>query len=294
MRVLVAGGDGFIGRNVSAVLQSQGHEVFRSARDAGEGVVGINLLDKKEASQNVVSIQPDIIINCAGVVGNGDFDDNVRISRNLLLAVGEAGLQLHRYIMCGSAGEYGNVPQSSWPVREDAPLQATSPYALSKIEEERTVRELGEKYDIDVIIARIFNPLGVGMSPRFLTSNILDQIQKVKLGETDTITVGRADALRDYIHIGDVAKAIALIATKDHTHDVYNIGSGVASTTEELVRLMLDESGVEAIIKESSNEPEASVASQADISRIQGEFSWQPTRSLGWIVKEIVHGTADK
>jgi len=105
MRVLVAGGDGFIGRNVSAVLQSQGHEVFRSARDAGEGVVGINLLDKKEASQNVVSIQPDIIINCAGVVGNGDFDDNVRISRNLLLAVGEAGLQLHRYIMCGSAGE---------------------------------------------------------------------------------------------------------------------------------------------------------------------------------------------
>ncbi len=290
MKVFVAGSTGFIGRNVSTAFEAQGYEVFRSSRVPNQTNITVNLLDSDQVKDTIARTQPDIIINCAGVVGgSGNFEDNVIISRNLLEAVGNTGLELYRFVICGSAGEYGHVDKHDWPVSEDTPLRATNPYALSKIEEERIVHDLAKEYGIDAVVVRIFNPLGSDMPAKFLITNVLEQIKKVKAGESDTILVGRADALRDYVYIDDVSRALFLLATKNHKFDVYNVGSGVATSTEELVNCMLGESGVNATIVENSPEPEETVASQADISRLEEEFSWKPSKSLKQIIKEIIH-----
>lgn len=292
MRVFVAGGEGFIGRNVSEVLESQGHEVYRSSRSAkGEHIIGVDLLDSEQVGHSIETTKPDVIINCAGVVGgNGNFEDNVSISKNLIEAAAAAGLGLKRFVVCGSAGAYGNVDQENWPVKEDTPLSATNPYPLSKIAEEEMVRSLAAKYDIDAVVARIFNPVGTGMPSKFLITNVLEQVNRIKAGETNEVSVGRADALRDYVDVKDVSRALALLATRDHIHDVYNIGSGIATSTEDLVNHIIDESNIEGevAITEMSAEPEKSVASQADISRLRGEFEWEPSVSLRQTIKQVV------
>ncbi len=293
MKVFVAGGEGFVGRNVSETLSSEGHDVIRGTRrSVGDSFVQVDLLDPKQVEQCLDGMRPDIIINCAGVIDkSGDFEDNVRMSSNLLGSVAVVGLQLHRFVMCGSAGEYGNVDPKNWPVSEETPLQASNPYAQSKIREEEAVRHLAAEHGFDAVVARIFNPIGNGMPAKFLISNILGQIEKIKPGEISEISVSRADALRDYIDIGDAAKALALIALHDHNYDAYNIGSGKSTSTGELVRCIMKESGVSAdiAIRELSDEPEQPVASQADISRLTDEFGWKPEISLQETIRGIIN-----
>lgn len=292
MKILVAGGDGFIGRNVARTLISQGHEVYKSSRTKeGDSFVKIDLLDSSQVTERIGDVRPEIIINCAGVVGSGaDFNENVYITRNLIEAIAEVGLRLHRLVICGSAGEYGQISQDQWPVKETSSLNATNPYAISKVEEEKAALTLSAQYGIDTIVARVFNPIGADMPAKFLISNILRQIDQVKNGSTDPITVGRLDALRDYVDVADVAEALALLATRDHTYDVYNIGSGVATSTQEVVRCILEKSGLplDTSVSETSPDPEPSVASMADITRLQEDFSWQPRISLQQTIEGVV------
>lgn len=292
MKVFVAGGEGFVGRNVCEMLSSQGHNVLKGTRrNGGDSLVQINLLNQKQVEQRLSEIKPDVIINCAGVIDkNGDFEDNVRMSANLLGSAAVVGLRLHRFVMCGSAGEYGNVAQKDWPVSEETPLRPVNPYAQSKVREEDMVREFASGHDIDAVVARIFNPIGSGMPAKFLISNILGQIEKIKSGENSEVSVGRTDALRDYVDVRDAAKALALLALRDHRYDAYNVGSGRSTSTGELIRCIMRESGVSAdiSIRELSDEPERPVASQADISRLVEEFGWRPEIPLRKTIRGII------
>lgn len=298
MKVFVAGAGGFIGRNVCDALESEGHTVFRGMRPTEEYLIsGIDLLNQDHIERGLREMKPDVIINCAGVVDkNGDFEDNVRISRNLLEAANAAGLRLRRFVMCGSAGEYGSVDPKDWPVSEETPLRGASPYALSKIREEGMVRELSSKFGIDAVVARIFNPIGNGMPKKFLISNILEQVEKIKSGRSRDVTVSRADALRDYIDIKDVAIAFAHIATGNHEHPTYNIGSGKSTSTGELVRCIIEESGIAAStgMMELNAEPELPVASQADVSRLMNEFSWRPGIPLRETIRGVIYHEKNK
>ncbi len=291
MKIFVAGARGFIGRNVSDILESQGNEVYRGTRPMEDSMTGIDLLNQKDIEQKFSEMQPDVIINCAGVVSKeGDFEDNVRMSRNLLNATAAIGLYSCRFVMCGSAGEYGIVSREDWPVSEKTPLRGASPYAQSKIKEEEVVKDLASRYNIDAIVARIFNPIGNDMPAKYLISNVLTQIEKVKSGESSEIVVSRADALRDYINVKDVARALALLATKDHGYDIYNIGSGISTSTAELVQCIIEESGapLDCPIRELNGAPEQSVASQADISRLVDEFGWRPQVALHETIKGAI------
>ena len=76
--------------------------------------------------------------------------------------------------MSGSAGQYGLVDAEHLPVTEDAPLAATSGYGVSKIEEVEFAKDFAAEHDIDVVEARIFNPVGPGMHERFIVNYCFD------------------------------------------------------------------------------------------------------------------------
>ncbi len=291
MKVLVLGADGFIGQNVARVLEVS-HQVYRATRNPQtDNNTYIDLLKPETISAALELVKPDAIIQCAGIVDNSDAaDQNVTFTNNLLEQIIASG-QRPNIIISGSAGEFGNVAPEDIPVKETAPLNASSMYALAKKKEIELALKIRNSHSLAITIARIFNPIGIGMGEKFLISRILLQLSEIQSGKRASIEVNRLDAKRDYVDVRDIGTAIKYLIENDPQHDVYNIGSGISTTNGDLVDLIIKNSNLEFSpnIVETSEQPEQLVAIQADISRIQHEFGWSPSVTLEDTVKEIIH-----
>ncbi|MBA3758514.1 GDP-mannose 4,6-dehydratase [Candidatus Saccharibacteria bacterium] len=292
MRVLVLGSDGFFGRNIVAALAGS-HEVIKGTRrpDVSEGQHYIELSKPDNIVAALNELQPDAIVNNAGVVENSDKAlMNPVMTTNLLEAVVKIGLQPKRIIIYGSAAEYGIVTEKDIPVKEDTPLNPFTTYGKSKVQETAASLKFRKVYNLPVTIARIFNPIGVGMGPRFLISGVLRQFHGIKAGTREAIEVSRLDAKRDYCHILDAAQAVKLLIEGQPKEAIYNISSGVSTSNGEIIELILAYSKLEQRpdIIETAPEPEPLLATQADISRIREEFGWETKRSVEETVQEII------
>lgn len=292
MKVLVFGSGGFVGRHVVEQLTPT-YEVHGTSQSKPETERNhhVDLIDPVSVEYLVKRVSPDFIINCAGVVGPlGDFSDNIVFTRNILEA-SKSVETLKKIVICGSAAVYGNVRPDELPVSERQPTVPTSEYGNSKLKEEQTALEFERKYGLPVVVARIFNPLGAGMKPRFLTSRVMDQIKQVRCGERNTIELSRLDATRDYPGVEDVARGLQALLAKGVAGEVYNIGSGISTTNGELAKKMIKASklGREVELVETSNKPEPEVASLADISKVKNDTGWIPSSTLDMVIEEIVH-----
>ena len=294
MKVLVIGADGFVGRNTVKELRKDASlEVITASRKHTEDLV-IDLSDRSSIEAAIMSVEPDVIVNCAGVVANDENAfKNGEFCRNLFEAIIARGALYPKVIITGSAAEYG-VVESPGPVDEDTPLNATSDYGKSKIEEVAIAQKYAEEYNINLVVARIFNPIGPGMGDKFLLTSLLKQIDGYRDGNTSNISVSRLDSKRDYIDVRDLASAIHHFVTGnniDH-HVVQNIGSGVSTSNGELVKSLLSylELSEKPTIIETQTDPEPTYAAQANISRIKKEFNWEPKYDLNTTVEDIVHG----
>jgi nucleoside-diphosphate-sugar epimerase len=299
-KVLIIGSGGFIGGAVKSLL-SNDFQVYGAHSSPGsyseKDSIYIDLLKPATIEEALRKIQPQVIINCSGIVENSEKAMlNPVFSENLLKEVVKAKLRPERIIISGSAAEYGVVDKSNIPVSEDAPLNANAGYGLSKLQETRLALKIGQEHDLPVVIARIFNPIGKGMHSRFLIPKIILQVQEFADGKREVIEVSRLDSKRDYINVEDVALAIKALAKsppKKLSHDVYNIGSGKSTSNGELIELVIKNSSVKKQPKviETSQDEEPLVAIQADISRLKNEFGWSPIKSIDETVREIVNGT---
>lgn len=293
MRILVFGADGFIGRNVCKEL-SDGHEIYKASLknfDNNSHRVKVDLLNKSSIAEALHTTKPDFIINCAGVVdATMDTGLNVEFTENILSQVAKTD-GVKRVIICGSAGEYGQVNYDDIPVNERAPLNADGGYGLSKKLEEQKALEYSEKYDIDIVVLRIFNPIGIGMANKFLLTRLLEQVEEYRQGKRSAIEISRLDSKRDYIAVGDVAKAIRVIIEGSPRENIYNVGSGISTSNGDLLQLIIKNSKLESMpeIVETSDQVEPLVATQADITRISNEFNWRPLYKIDDVVRNIVY-----
>lgn len=291
MRILILGADGFIGRAVTSAFSKE-HDVYTASRDGSDGPksVKLDLLDKPAIGKTLDSVKPEIIINCAGVVENSDKAKlNIEFTHNLLETASKSGLEFKKIFVSGSASEYGVVSPQDIPVKETTALNPNSIYGQSKAEEVKLALDY-QQAGLPVVVGRIFNPIGVGMHPRFLIPSMLTQLKKFKNGEAKSIEVSRLDSKRDYINVKDVARAIKEISEKDTKYDVYNIGTGQGTSNRELINILAKELKLEKMpsIAETSRQPEQLIANQADITRLRTDLGWQPVCTIEETVKEIV------
>ncbi len=289
MKILVIGSNGFIGKAVCHELRSD-HEVFCADRSV-DADFKIDLLEKESIRKVLTDISPEIIINCAGVVENSEkaILTNPVVTLNLLQVISELKVRSRKIVLTGSAGEYGEV-MGNEAVKEEVALRAESFYGRSKILESSVALYFKDVQKLPVVIARIFNPIGIGMHPRFLLPKIIATVSGTEEGKAGKIEVNRLDARRDYIDVRDVAGAIKDIAEKKTKHSTYNIGSGISTSNKELIDIIIKESGLREMpqIIESSNNPEPHLADRADIGRIKSDLGWIPKISLENTVKEII------
>ncbi|MFC9333915.1 NAD-dependent epimerase/dehydratase family protein [Arthrobacter sp. NPDC057009] len=295
MKTLVIGANGFVGRSFCRVLGPE-HEVIVGARAQGEGrgrSQYVDLLQPSSIAAALAHVQPDVIINCAGVMTADGTATNTAMTGNLLHEVLKSGRDLHSVVVCGSASVYGSVEPDELPVHESNQLRAVSVYGRDKVGEECIGRLYRYSFGIPVVTARIFNPIGAGMPGRQLLPSICRQLQQWKAGRRERLEVTRLDAARDYFSAVDVARGLAALAYGQPREFAYNIGSGKRTSNGALLQRLFTLAGLDCAppVRQSSSTPQLPLASQAATQAINSEFGWTPEAALDDSILEVLDET---
>ena len=276
MKILVTGGLGFIGSHTVVELQNEGFEVIaidnlsNSSIDVLGGIEritgkkplfeNIDLRDKS-AVQNFFSKYQDIsgVIHFAASKAVGEsvenpllyYENNIN-SLVYLLQELQKKPEAH-FIFSSSCTVYGQAEKM--PITENAPIQvAMSPYGNTKQIGEEIITDVAKVTNINSILLRYFNPIGahpsaeIGELPLGVPQNLVPFITQTAFGLREKLSVFGDDyptpdgtAIRDYIHVVDLAKAhvIALqrLLKKQNSEkvEIFNLGTGTGSSVLEVI-----------------------------------------------------------
>ncbi len=309
MRVLVAGGAGYIGSVVTAALLEGGHEVTvlddLSTGHADAVPDGARLVDVPlQASAPVLAdVRPEAVLHFAAksLVGESQqrpelyWEHNVGGSLALLEAMRAADCR--RIVFSSTAATYGEPEQV--PIREDAPTRPTNTYGATKLAVDAMLTSYATAYDFAAVSLRYFNVAGAahGLGERHTTETHLIPIAlQVAAGTRESMTIYGEDyptpdgtCIRDYIHVSDLADAhlLALTAPQPGEHRVYNLGNGTGFSVQQVVDAVREVTGHEVPVEvgpRRAGDPAQLVASS---DRIRADLGWSPRHTdLTGIVRD--------
>jgi UDP-glucose 4-epimerase len=284
MKILVTGGLGFIGSHTVVELQSEGFEVVivdnlsNSSEEVLKGIVAISgkmplyeKLDLREKAtvQNFFKKHDDIagVIHFAASKAVGEsvenpllyYENNINTLVYLLQELQQK--QDANLIFSSSCTVYGQA--EIMPITEDASIQvAMSPYGNTKQIGEEIITDVTKVTNINAILLRYFNPIGahptaeIGELPIGVPQNLVPFITQTGFGLRKELSVYGDDyptpdgtAVRDYIHVVDLAKAhvIAMqrLLNKKNLAKVetFNLGTGTGSSVLEVINAFEKVSG---------------------------------------------------
>jgi dTDP-glucose 4,6-dehydratase len=204
------------------------------------------------------------------IEGGSEFvSTNVMGTQVLLDAARSTNIK--RFVHVSTDEVYGSISEGSWP--EDHPLLPNSPYSASKAGSDLLVRAYNRTHKLDTVITRCSNNYGQyqfpeKVMPLFIT-NIIEG-KKVPL-------YGNGLNVRDWLHVDDHCRGIALALTKGRAGEVYNIGGGTELTNVELTHKILKAMGVgEEFIQPVEDRKGHDLRYSVDISKINKELGYSP------------------
>ena len=251
-RVLVTGVGGALGQATLARLKKDPSCIIVTAGRGSEDL-HLDLLGKPDFVRLLDQAQADLILHFAATFSN-EFDEayaaNVEATRQLLEAAQSAGSP-PRILLLGSAAEYGAVRPEENPIREDHVLSPVSIYGLSKTWQTQLAMLYASR-GVDVIVARLFNLQGPGLSERLFLGRVQKQLQEVREGRRTELELGPLTAVRDYVEADDAAEQLVAVATHGQSGRIYHLGSGKPVTMRELLRSILVTNGLEHIVVRES------------------------------------------
>ena len=274
--VLVTGADGFLGHHILRDLTGHGFDVLPKRRTDGD-VTRSTTWDKFPAS--------DFLVHLAGLTfvpasweNPTEFVQSNSVSTSHALDFCRKNKTKMIFL-----STYLYSSKLSTPIKETDEIDPANPYALSKFLGEQLCSFYAKQFGVEVIILRPFNVFGSGQNSRFLIPSIISQATK-----SDEISVLDIRPARDYVFIEDLVDAVHKSITSDLRFGIINVGTGVASTVEQLIFSLADVIGRELRIKSSNQERFGEINStQADISQAKLLLGWQPKWSLSQGLREV-------
>jgi UDP-glucose 4-epimerase len=304
MRALVTGGAGFIGSRLHALLLDAGHEVLvlddlrldhpKPATHNRLRVL-VESIGTEAAAESVRDFAPELVFHLAAIHyipyteahPEETRQVNVEGTRWLLdqleLLAGR-GRPPRAVVACSSASVYGF---SDTPLREDSPYAPRGVYGETKVATEALLRSYAADHaDQRVAAARLFNVYGPGDRNPHLMPALMEQIRR---GET--IKVGNTWPLRDYVHVDDVAHALAELAAGAPGHVVYNVGTGRGTSVRRLIEVLADVAGLPATFEVDQSRVRADDGHLVgDPARLVADTGWRPrvelADGLAWLVAD--------
>jgi GDP-4-dehydro-6-deoxy-D-mannose reductase len=244
----VTGANGFVGPYLVKELLDNNYSVFVSGLDKLpsekiskniSGYFSCDIRDYSSVERMILSTVPDVVFHLAGFSSVRKsfetpdicFDINVNGGNNLVMACMKLS-KMPILLLASSSEVYG--AQEKIPINENAIPNPLSPYAASRLEQEKNM----SKYP-NLIIVRAFNHTGVGQLDDYVIPSFIKQVSEAKCG--GTISVGNLDVVRDFSDVADVVKAYRIISEKGKFGELYNVGSGIGYLLRDVLNNMIKE-----------------------------------------------------
>ena len=295
-RVLVTGGEGFIGSHLVEELLAAGADVRALVHYNPFGRLGclqghaedVELLagDIRDPDRVLrVTEGVDVVFHLAALIGipysyeapDSYVQTNVVGTCNVLNAARRAGVQ--RMVQTSTSEVYGSALRI--PIDEEHPLQPQSPYSASKIGADMLALSYYHSFELPVAVMRPFNTYGPRQSARAVIPAVLGQL----CSGAKEIQVGATTPTRDFNFVTDTAKGFIAVAECERAlGEVVNVGSGREVAIGDLIGMLIEASGrdAEAVRDPKRMRPAGSEVDRllCDNSRAREWTGWKPEVSL--------------
>ncbi len=211
-----------------------------------------------------------------------DISQNLIATVNLLENCVQANVKHITFL--SSAGTVYGVPQTA-QVLETHPTAPISPHGIVKLSIEKYLHYYARQYGLTCTILRAANPFGPWQNPTGGLGAIVTFLYKIANAEPISIW-GDGSVVRDYFAVQDLARA-CILATEMQTEGVYNIGSGVGRSLNDVLRVIEDR--LDLSITNVNYLPERSYDVPQlipDISSIKSALDWAPQCSFETAIHE--------
>lgn len=300
--VVVTGGAGYVGSVCAAVLLENGYRVTvvddlstgnRYAVPANaefvEGDISAVIDDVFKAND----IAAVFHFAARSLVGESVDNPSIYWHHNVVTSLGLLdSMRAHgvnNLVFSSTAATYGEPQQV--PITEDMPTQPTNPYGASKLAIDNIITSYAAAYGLGATSLRYFNVAGahghIGENHKVET-HLIPLILQVALGQRDSIKIFGTDyptddgtAVRDYIHIRDLADAHILAAQTNSSsvHRIFNLGSGDGFSVRQVIDTCRSVTGHSIPADEAPSRAGDPAVLIASSDKAMTELGWSPSRS---------------
>jgi UDP-glucose 4-epimerase len=292
MRILISGGAGFIGSHIADAYLALGHDVtvvddLSTGRmrnvPRGAAFVKADIRDREAMEKLFREGKFDAVNHQAAQmdvrrsVSDPAHDASVNIIGVLTLLEAARAHGVPRFIFASSGGAmYGE--QDVFPAAEDHPTRPMSPYGVAKLTTEKYLYYYDVVHGIRSVSLRYANVYGPRQNPEGEAGVVAIFTGRMLRGEQPVVN-GPGTQTRDYVYVGDVARASAL-ALKLSGSSAFNIGTGRETDVNELFRTLLRLTGSKAEERHGPAKAGEQLRSVLDIRKAASELGWRPEVTL--------------
>lgn len=311
MRVLVAGGAGYIGSHTCKALARSGHVpvVLDDLSTGNEwavrwgSLIRGNIGDRDLVVRVLRTEKIDAVMHFAASAYVGEsitnpekyFRNNVVSSLSLLDSMREA--QVEQIVFSSTCATYGEPLQL--PLHESHPQNPVNPYGESKLFVEKALRWYGEAYGLRWVVLRYFNAAGADVDAEIgevhdPEPHLIPLVMQAARGERPHVSILGTDyptpdgtAIRDYIHVDDLAQAHILAMqhlAAGGASGAFNLGTGQGCSVRELIAAVERHSGRKVPVVEKDRRPGDPHSLVAGAGRATEVLGWRPVHGLDSIV----------
>lgn len=295
-KILITGGAGFIGSNLTIELVRQGYKVtvldnlstgrLENLKEVKKKIKFIKCDISKKGSWHKYFKNVDYVFHLAALadivpsIKNPEsyFNSNVNGTYNVVKYT--QMYKIKKIIYSASSSCYG-IPKK-YPTTENSEIKPEYPYAFTKFLGEQILIHWSKVYKLNYISLRLFNAYGDKSRTSGTYGAMFGVFLAQKISAKPFTIVGNGNQTRDFTYVSDIVSALILAAKSKINNQIYNVGAGKPVSINRVVALL---GGKKVFIPKRPGEPNCTYA---DISKIKRDLKWSPKVTIEEGIKKLL------